>query len=147
MSYNTVEAGLATVIKLADGFDSSNVTQGDYRILAKGLSKAVVLSPGSFSSEVVAAPRRLRQSWIVDLDLFIPFTDEISSAAASVRSVRQTIMDKIDQYPTLNGTSGVINAFIASGSEPSAWRGENRRWWVQTLRVEIEERSTVSIAE
>lgn len=147
MSYATAEAGLLTIIRKLAAFTTTNSSQGDYRILAKGVAKAVVLTPGGFSREVTAAPRRLRQAWIIDIEIFIPWTDQISTISAAVKSVRQNIMDEVDKYPTLDSTSGVINAFISGGSQPELWRGENRRWWVQTLRCDIEERSTVTIAE
>ncbi len=147
MSYSTTEAGLLTLIRAMTGFSSTNATAGDYRILGKGVTKAVVLSPGGFTRGIAQTPRRIRQSWVINIEIYLPWTDEISTISAAVRTVRQNIMDQIDKYPTFNSTSGVINAFIASGGEPDLYRGENRRWWVQTLRCEVEERSTVTIAE
>ena len=147
MSYESVEAALLTIIRKAKNFNSNNTSTSDYRVLGKGTRQAVVLSPGTFRKHVSATPRRMAWAWVVNLDLFVPFGDELSEVAIKLRSTRQDLMDIVDQYPRLDDTTGVINALVESGAEPNLWQGENRRWWVQRLRVLIEERTTVIIAE
>ena len=44
MSYATIEAAAATVIKTHADFDADNVSQGDYRLLVKGLERFVILT-------------------------------------------------------------------------------------------------------
>ena len=72
MSYDSVETGLRDVIRKITGYtatdQTANVTKGDYRCLGFGVTKAVILTPGSFQREVVAAPRRLAQTWTVNLE-------------------------------------------------------------------------------
>ncbi len=147
MSYETVEAGLLKVIRKADKFNASNSSAGDYRILGKGTRQAVVLNPGPFRKEVSAAPRRMAWTWNVNMELFIPFREELSVVASDLRVLRQALMDIIDAYPHLDDTSGVIEAVVESGGNPDLWQGENRRWWVQPIRVVIKERTTVTILD
>ncbi len=147
MSYDSVETGLLDVIILHSDYSSDNATKGDYRILGAGVVKAVVLTPGTFSRSVTAAPRRMGTTWAINLELFIPFRRELSLIATELRTFRQDLIDQIDKYPKLNGTSGVIDAIVEGGSEPELWQGENQRWWVQKMRCIVKERVTVTIAE
>lgn len=147
MSYETVEAALLAVIRKANSFNARNTSTGDYRILGTGTRQAVVLNPGPFRKEVVAAPRRMAWTWTVNAELFIPFREELSVVSKDLRVLRQSLMDIIDQYPHLDDTAGVINAMVESGAEPDLWQGENRRWWVQRLRVIIQERTNVVILD
>jgi len=147
MSYETAEAALLVVIRKADGFNAGNTSAGDYRILAKGNRKAVVLNPGPFTKTVTAAPRRMGYNWVVNTELFVPFEKELSVVALSLRRVRQDLMDIIDQYPNLASTANIIDSFLEGGSEPDLWQGENRRWWTQRMRVVIKERATITILE
>lgn len=147
MSYDAVEDGAVAIAYKVKGFTSRNTSKGDYKILGRGITRALIFTPGPFQREVVATPRRLRQAWTIQLGLFIPFQGEVSSISSAIRVVRQTILDEFDQWPTLNSTTGVINAFITGGAEPELWQGENRSYWTQTLTLAIEERTTVTIAE
>ena len=147
MSYETVEEGLLKVIRKSAGFTANNTSAGDYRILARGRTKAVVLQPGPFRREVSAAPRRMAWIWTVNMELFVPFRDELSVVSKDLRIFRQDLMDAIDPWPHLDDTLGVIDTLVESGSEPDLWQGENRRWWVQRMRVVIKERTTVVILD
>ena len=151
MSYDVVETGLRDVIRKISGFtaidDSANVTKGDYRCLGFGVTKAVVLTPGSFSREAVAIPRRLAQNWTVNLELWLPFRNELSDIASDIRTVRQEVLDEIDKWPKLDATVGVLDAFANGGNEPITWQGENRKWWMQVIPVVIKERTNVILSE
>lgn len=148
MSYDTIEAAVLTRVRNISGYSSTNTSEGDYRILAKGVSKAVILQPGAIRGRTkIATPRRLGTTWVVLIELFIPFIKEISDVADSIRTERQLIMDEMDKYPTLDQTTGVIHAWITSSSEPDGWQGSGRRWWTQTLECEVTEHVTVTIAE
>lgn len=147
-SYSAVETALLNVIKLMSEYDDGNASAGDYRILATGVQRAVVTQPAPFGPRnVEAVPRRMRTEWIINLELYEQFSQDVSEIAARVRSDRQGLIDHIDKYPTLNGTTGVIHALLISGQEPQVLIGENRNWWQQTMRVSVETRQNVTIAE
>ena len=143
-----MENGLATVIKLLSGYSATNVAQGDYKILGHGNTFGIVLQPGAIlKRDIVAAPRRLQVIWVVNIELYIGFTGLISTVATDLRDKRQSLLNHLDKYPTLNSLSGCINAFIREGVEPIELPGDPKRWWVQILKMYIEERTTITIAE
>lgn len=148
MGYKDMETGLATVIKLLAGYSITNVSQGDYRIMGHGNLDCVVLNPGPiFQRSVVGAPRRMQTIWIVDIEHYLGFRGEISLIADDIRVKRQALLDHLDKYPTLNNTANCINAFIREGREPRIIPGDPQRWWTEVMRMYIEERTTVTIAE
>lgn len=149
MSYTTCEDALATVIKKIDGFDSSNVSCGDYRVFASGQMKAVVLDPGAFGSHEKFDDHRHRTRWVVKINLFIAFTDEISTVKEQIREQRELIINMVDQYPTLGVSGGsIVKGIVESGEEPDVWEvgGGSRKWWHQVMYCPIEERVTVEYA-
>tara|TARA_R110000824_G_scaffold11293_6_gene49355 strand:- start:3678 stop:4124 length:447 start_codon:yes stop_codon:yes gene_type:complete len=148
MSYDTVESGLLTLVRVLSNYDTTNSDRGDYRVLGTGVTRAVVLNPGSISNrEVVALPRRVQTEWEIIIELFVPFSGEISIASAAIRTDRQELLDHLDKYPTLNGVSGVVHAFVRGGSDPEVWAGESSSYWKQSLVMRILENQTVVIAE
>lgn len=148
MSYASVESALLALIRQIPGYTDQNTSAGDYRVLGRGVSKAIVLVPGPIPQrEVVASPRYMRTVWAIDIQLFIPFQGEISEVAQDIRQERQAIIDKIDQHPTLNRAPGVVSALVAYASEPLYWQGSGNFWWQQNLTCLVEERVSVSIQE
>lgn len=159
MSYETIETGAVNVLKLLAGYTDTgavqNISKGDYRILKHGLTKAVVIQPGPIKAHsVAAAPRRMRTLWVVTLEIFVNILqDDVVTVATRFRSTRQEILDHYDKYPLLNGTTGVVNALITAGQTPFLavgdvqFLGENSQWLGQALYMDVEERSTVTIAE
>ncbi len=146
MSYTTVEDALKTLLQAVTGYSTANVTEGDYRILGTGQTKAMVLQPGAFR-RTNSAPGVQVTDWTVNVELFIPFQDEISTIAAAIRTEVAAIIAKLDAYPTLNRTSGVLLGAIESGDEPEVWSVGSRRWWRQLMRVTIKEQSLVATSE
>ena len=149
MSYEVVEDGLRDVIRKLGNYDSSNCVTGNYRPLGGGKRRVVVLQPGAVPDRSIAAAlRRIRTLWVVNIELYIRFRTDVSTIADDIRTDRQEIIDQVDKWPKLDATSGVVNAFITSVSEPEMWRlGESRNWWRQVLRCEIEERVNVTASE
>lgn len=148
MSYSIVEAALLTVLRLHANYDSTNSARGDFRNLARGGARFVVLVPGSVPGrEMVAHPRRISTTWEIVIQLFILYTGEANTAFTNLASDRQDIMDHIDQYPTLNGTADVVHALITSAREPEPWSGEGRNYWQQDILCRVTEHVTVTIAE
>jgi len=144
MSYVTCEDALETIIKTITGYSAANVSKGDYRILAKGITKAVVLQPGPFIRESIAN-QYMRTQWTIQIELYVPFAGEMSTVAANIRSLRQTIIDTIDTYPTLD--NACVLAILTGAGEPEVWSDARKYLWRQVMSLMVEERSTVSYAE
>lgn len=154
MSYSTVEDALLTIIQAHANYSSANSSQGDYHILGNGASRYVVLTPGPIRAHNSTATlgsgpsRRMRTVWVIQVNLIIPWRGEISTIASQIRTDRQTLIDQIDAYPTLDGTSGVIISSFESAGNPENWLGaEERNFWKQELTVAVEERTNVTVQE
>ncbi|MDD4984190.1 MAG: hypothetical protein PHQ43_00175 [Dehalococcoidales bacterium] len=145
MSYSTVETALATVIKKATGYSTTNVASGDYRVLAKGNAKAVVLQPGSFEREYVST-QYMRSAWAINVELYVLWGGEQSTVAGNIRTERQALIDKIDQYPTLDSATGVVRAILKSAGPPEIWQVGAMQFWKQIMVCQVEERTTVTYA-
>lgn len=148
MSYDTVESSLLTVIRLLNNYSADNSDRGDYRILGSGVTRAIILNPGNIGNrEVVGFPRRIQTDWEIIIELFIPFSGELSTASAAIRTDRQELLDHLDKYPTLNGTANVLHALVVGGQDPEVWTGESNSYWKQTLLMRVTERNITVIAE
>lgn len=150
--YKFIEQALETVLDIQSDYykdgGNQNISRGDYRILGKGLKRAIILNPGPIRDHGTAQfPRRMRTLWIINIELYILFQDDVSAIADAIRDDRQTIIDHLDKYPTLNGTVGVVVARLEGAAEPQVMLGENHQWWRQVLPMAVEERVTVTIAE
>ncbi len=146
MSYTTVEDALLAVVRSVTGYDTENSRVGDYRILGHGKGKAVILNPGPFR-RINESSGVIRTDWAVNLELYVAYSGDISDVAEDIRVERQAIIDKIDQYPTLNRAGGVLLGTLDTGAEPEVWQVGTKRFWRQVMTVTIKEFATVSYAE
>jgi len=146
VSYQTAENALETILKKVTGFDAANVKKGDYRILGHGKDKAAVLQPGPFTRTSLA-PGITNTAWVILVELYIAFKGEISTIASDIRTERQAIIDKVDQYPTLDRASGIVLGVVEAGDEPELWAVGSRQYWRQILRVTVKEAGTITYAE
>ena len=147
MSYDTIEAGALTVLQVLDAYSDDNSSRGDMRILGKGNDKNVVFFPGGFNRDIMGMSIRTTTEWEVLMRLFILYDGEISSSWSAIRTDRQAIIEHFDKYPTLNGVSGVVHAFMHRAPTPQLLQGEARQWWAQDLTLIVRENVSVTIAE
>ncbi len=146
MSYGSAEAALQTILRTVSGYASPNVTLGDYRIMGQGKEKVIILNPGPFNRESIA-PGIVHTAWVILVELYIAFKGEISTIASDIRTERQTLIDKVDTYPTLNRAAGIMLGAVEAGDEPELWLAGSRQWWRQVLRVTVKEATSVTYAE
>ncbi len=149
MSYETMQTGLRNVITKIAGYSNNNVTLGDYRVLQRGGDKVVVLSPGPFTRERLDFAGGHQTNWDVIVELFIKYKDD-TQVHDSIRDERQNIIDKIDQYPFLDATSGCFHGMIVSGDKPAPVFGEDGsgpHYFMQEMIAKITEQTTVTEAE
>ena len=112
-----MQAGLLAVIQKLTNYTSSNTSLADYRFLQRGYDKVVVLRPGSFTRERTEFGGGKENTWNVIIELFIKYQDD-AQAQNAIRDERQDIINKVDEYPKLDGTNGVLIADIIGGAEP-----------------------------
>ena len=146
MGYPECAAALEEILHNVVGLSEENVSRGDYRILARGTSIAVVLMQGRFREHQKSDDVRYRTVWQINVEMFVGFSVDKLTLDENIEEYRQSIMDMVDKYPTLNSTAGVVFAGIIEGDEPSLWDSPSKMWWKQTLVCEIEERNTVTYA-
>ncbi len=149
MSFDSVAESFLDVVRLLDEYNVSNTSRYDYRVLAAGVERAVIVQFGgvAFERTMSAAgnPRRINSPWNLVAELYIPYRG-IDTIGEDAADEMQLILDHVDKYPTLNGASGVTNAFITIVSEPLPF-DNNSRWTVITLTCVVNESSTAADAE
>lgn len=117
MSYAVIEAGIATVIKKHTDFSASNVFQGDFRGLGKGLARLVVITFNSTSKAGLSLKNEIH-TWVTNVDIFIPWRGEAYELEQRITTESQKIQDEFGKYPRLDGVAGVIDSSMSAGARP-----------------------------
>jgi len=136
MSYSLIEAGVATVIKKHADFDATNVFQGDFRAMGKGLARLVVITFGGHSKAELTLTQELH-TWTTNIDIFVPFRGELYELETRITTESQKVQDTFGIYPRLDGVANVIKSSMTQGAMPDqlsvnkgAYRG--KRYMVVT---------------
>jgi len=141
MSYSTVEAAVQTLLQALAAFASADVTRGNYQVLDSGGDPYVVLTPGPFASGRTGDWAQVGYDWEVNGELFVRYVGD-GSEWTNLETYRQSVVDCIGAYPTLNGVSGVTDAMVTMGRDVLAIRPENSQtpeWLVQPFVVRVHE--------
>lgn len=150
MSYAAIEARIQTLLQALSLFADADVTRGDYRVLNQVGGPYCVLTPGGFTRETAASSFEdlLSTIWEVTLELYVRVWGD-GTEYVNLASNRQSIMDELDKYVTLNALAGVIYAGITSGDLPRTVYDEAgaAQWLVQRLALEVHEKVKVSGGE
>lgn len=140
MSYDTIEAALLTQIQALGNYDTTNAYRGDWRQLGHGVTKAVVLVPGPFTQEDATLRNHTRIRWTADIELYVLWAGEQDTTLSTLRTERQSILDRINQYPYLGATSGVMGAIITGAGPIEAFSSrDGAMFWKQVLTCQIVE--------
>ena len=139
MTYETVEAGLATQIRALASFNDDQVSVGDFRALGYGHPYVAILEYNSF--------RALRDSsdvdtlfvWTVRVNLFARYTDD-AGASNTLRDRRDDIVMKILQNATLGATAFDSMPVRGSVASPEEVRIGDVVFLHEYIDVDIEER-------
>ncbi len=118
MSYIDIKDGLLALLRDVPGFDIENVTYEDYQPLNAGKNVALIVKYAGFTREANAFAGEEWRDWRFMLELFVPFTDIVAARAAEDTN-RQLILDRLYNYPMLNGVEGVFDTWVTS-SQPSS---------------------------
>ena len=100
--------GLETLLEGVTGFSANQVSQEDYSILNRGVTRAIVLVHGGFKAEKMAFSRSGLTDHLVQIQLFEKYTKP-SATTNALRDDAQLVKLRIDAYPKLNGVSGVYH--------------------------------------
>ena len=150
MSYATIEAKVQTLLQNLSLFVDEDVTRGDYRVLDQVGGPYCVLTPGGFTSNAAATSYGEKTSifWAVTLDLFVRHWGD-GTEFTNVQSNRQTIIDELAKYPTLDELEGVVYAAITGGDPPRTVYDDAGAagWLMQRMTLEVHEKTDVSGGE
>ena len=146
MSYAIIEAALSTLIQGLSDYDSDNVKQGDWRWMGAGKTKGVTLTPGGFSQVDGTLRDMALVTWTIRVELYVAWDGEQNTTVATLKTDRQSIIDRVNQYHKLDGTSGVMNAIIRSAEPIEEFYG-NTNFWRQVLSCEVLETATFTRQE
>jgi len=147
MSYVTIEDAVATVIRKVKGYSLANVSVGDNRRIAEGVEQAVILRRGGPSTRrLLTLGDCWETRWVVNVELYIPVSDEIGTIRRTIDTEMQKLLDEFDKWPFLDGTSGVNNAEAISVAEAEEYI-LGSRWWRQVITLQVDELTEAVRAE
>lgn len=119
MSFAAIESALISRISTHADFASSFITTADYRVLASGYPRAIISQYGGLNRGDLTL-RLIRDEWLVNLELYTRYNGELDSLSSAMNTNRQNLIDTIEDWPALNGTTGVFRAKIRNiGPEQS----------------------------
>ena len=81
----------------------------------------------------------MRHTWIVNVDLYVPFRGELSTLEAALATERQYVIDQLAKYPLLNACAGVASAEITNGDKPLPLENKRSPYRGQRLYLEVKE--------
>lgn len=134
----------------ATNFAAATVSQSNYRILNAGVTRGIVLRFGGLSRRPERFGGPFETTYRIAVELFARYTND-TDTENQLRDDMQAIMDRVDAYPELNGTSGVDFAFIAEAEEsqmpPPELVNPPGMWRMRTLLCEIQATESTSFTE
>ena len=143
MSYATIEMKIHDLLSNALD-DSVSCTRGFHQ--PNELSSAAV-RPGRAERQQQGPQGRL-STWVVEVALKISSGLSLTEFHSDCLEIRQTIVDTLDAYPTLELLAGVTGCMVTSMSEPVYTTSSGRtHTFEQVLYVEVKEVTTVTTGE
>lgn len=112
MSYETVEDSLKDQLLAID--PKMTVVLNDATKIQSGSQKIAILKYGSFS-QVVNAYGEHSVFWEVEIELYCRYIND-ADTRNNLRDLRNSVINRVNQYPKLGGSSGVFDAMIVRGS-------------------------------
>ena len=114
MTYMAAQALLKTrLLTITGSFDSTDVTEGDIRVLDNNPGNAAVLYPGGVPVFDTAIMTR-SVAWEGVMDLFTRFVDDTSYSTFG--TLRDAVITNLDASPCLDATYWIIS--ITSDGDP-----------------------------
>jgi hypothetical protein len=126
-----------------------HVTHGDYSTLDKGVGNSLVLVPGAVSTSVKQGGGSSIRTWNLYGDLFVKFTTE-SETWENLVTLRSAIINKLEIYPSLDSTSGILKIETSLPEEPWAVmdkQGAGPFFLAQRILISVTERTALSGGE
>lgn len=151
MAYSDIQTRIATLIKNVSGYDATNVSEGDYRVFARGVKKAAVVRRGVSSSRRTStsagSSMTIHNTWGVNVEIWIPYRTDPKTTRANMNTELNAISGELNKWPYLNGLAGVVHHDTGTALEPEEFDVNDGRWWRQLLQMNVLEEETVTTSE
>lgn len=115
MSDATIQAAIQTLIRAHANFANADVSLGDTRILTTGTPPVAVILPGPNAARRIGDWAQVNYTWTHYVEVWDRFGPDDYS---NIVTARQNVVDQLNAYPTLNGTSGVTLSTVTDSSAP-----------------------------
>ena len=140
--YADIESRVHSLLALALDSDTS-ITRGYHQ---PNQLKSVAVRPGA-ATRGTQGPQGRLSHWTVEVALKMSSGLSLPDFHNYVLEVRQTIIDTLDSYPTLDGLAGVTHSMLTSIGEPSYSTEGRVHTFEQVLYAEVKEITTIKYAE
>jgi hypothetical protein len=143
MSYQTIVDGAKTLLSTVTGFTATGaVRDDDYEQANAGVEKFITLAYDGFRAERDTFQGHHWIHWRIRIRLYNQMVDNIAVDSAVQTADRQAIINKVLQYPMLNGTAGVFDAWITEGGRDDEPRqlGDSsfvREWLMLNVQEDV----------
>lgn len=145
--YGDVEALWLTRIRAISGYDGTNTSRGDFKILNSGKSNQyVVIMPGAHSRQMISLSTRL-ETWQTVMEVYERYKDDGTTLTALETQVN-TIVDAIDQYRILGDTGGTVRkGEIVEIREVVRFPPNGPEWLIAAIVGQTDEEKSITFAE
>lgn len=109
-----LQADIQTLIRTVSGFDSADVTLGDFRCLDNGSPPYAVILPGPFTATEETYSGGTLYTWTIYVEIITQFQDD---SYAPINTARESVITKLNSNPTLGNPGEPIDAMVRSGAE------------------------------
>lgn len=143
MTYETVRAGVLSVIRKLADYDEQNSSDGDRSILARAPQKACVIDQATepVVEEITRSTQRWTHGVLIEVYTPISLNDVPDASRRDVEDEAEDISRHINSWWKLDGTSGVINAVARQFgvAEPVQDAQGGLEWWLCQVIVSVQE--------
>ena len=150
MTISTVMAGIAKVVKTVDGYDDSNVSVNDMRVMNASPKKCAVIwrQPGHTRKDLtLGASKTVENMWVIGVDVYCLSEGDPQAVMTNLEVEADEIMDAFSAYQNLNGTSGVLQVTADIPEDLSSMRLTSSNYFRQLIRVIVREHEHITVLE
>ena len=150
MTISTVMAGIAKVVKTVDGYDDSNVSVNDMRVMNASPKKCAVIwrQPGHTRKYLtLGASKTVENQWLVGVDVYYLSEGDPQAVMTNIEAEANEIMDALAAYQNLNGTTGVLQVTADMPEDLSSMRVQSSNYFRQLVRVQVREHEHITVLE
>ena len=150
MTIATVMQGIATVIQTVDGYDDTNVSINDNRVLNAAPLKCVIIwrQPGHTRKDLtLGASKTVENMWKIGVDVYYLSEGDTQAVMTNLEAEAVLIMDAFSAYQNLKGASGVLQVIATVPEDLSSMRIQASNYYRQLVSVTVREHEHITVLE